>query len=1007
MLSSSKFIRSVLKNTLAALSPADGGRRRRCRREHSCGTEQLEVRQLLTGDFELAVTGGGTGTEVTRSVAVDAGGFVYAAGTFTGTVDFDPGPGVASLSSVGLEDIFVTKFTGAGALIWAKRFGGTGSDIVNGMAVTPTSTPVLTGSFNGTTVFGSTNLISAGATDAFVARLDFDGAVEGAVRIGGPQADVGNAITVEPGGAGMLVTGKFESVVDFDPGAGVVTRSASGTDGFVLRLNPSAVFGWVNQLSGLGSAEGRAVAVDPAGRIFVAGSFTSGMSTDAGDMTAAGGASASDAFVARLGSSGTVLWSRRMGGSGNDEANAIVANSLGQVFLTGAFRLSGDFGGSTLTADGPAAVGASDVFVSRLDQHGTFEASARFGGSGNDSARGIVLDGEGLPVIAGTMAATWSHGTASLTSNGGSDAFTMGLHAYFVPRWADNIGGSLADDGHSLAIAASGAIWTGGSFSGTADFDPGDAVVNRTSLGGTDWFLSRVSQDVVFDMTAIVNDSATVRRNGDWLEFVESIAGQTIVRESHRLSEVRGLRVAGRNDVPDSLTVDFAQGGSFVFPSGIRFNGGTGSGRNSLQLIGVGNEGFSYEPSATTADSGRFVAYGQSVLFENTQNAAVSGTQNLSIETQGSSDLLYVSGTTGLNGSIASKIQGVSGGVTITPLTFDNVRNVTIDIGLRDQLLAQSNDAITFQAGSLEAFGLTNLFVRTGKGNDTVTISSADLGLPVSGGAFWVLGGSGSDELIVTGDANWDLNDTRLVSSGGGRLMHDELEKARITGGVSNNIIDTRPFAGSVRLDGGAGNDFIRSGSGHDILYGGIGNDRLISGDGDDTLYGQDGNDICDSGAGEDTLRGGTGVDTLSGGDDDDWLYGDAGLDHLIGGYGNDKLDVGADGGIYELWGTIYGDFMRFEILSATQRRLLRGEVRAGTGPALEEDQMVVIAGINTTYLVRGFSGGDYLNVPPNFLSIWGDSRGLFDGGDGFDTLSDGPARFEAVDVENDLDLPG
>jgi len=88
-----------------------------------------------------------------------------------------------------------------------------------------------------------------------------------------------------------------------------------------------------------------------------------------------------------------------------------------------------------------------------------------------------------------------------------------------------------------------------------------------------------------------------------------------------------------------------------------------------------------------------------------------------------------------------------------------------------------------------------------------VTINSADLGLPVSGGSFWVLGGSGADELIVTGDANWDLNDTRLVSSGGGRLAIDEVEKALITGGVSNNIIDTRTFTGSVRLDGGAGND--------------------------------------------------------------------------------------------------------------------------------------------------------------------------------------------------------
>ena len=106
---------------------------------------------------------------------------------------------------------------------------------------------------------------------------------------------------------------------------------------------------------------------------------------------------------------------------------------------------------------------------------------------------------------------------------------------------------------------------------------------------------------------------------------------------------------------------------------------------------------------------------------------------------------------------------------------------------------------------------------------------------------------------------------------------------------------DTRAFTGNVRLDGGARNDFIRSGSGHDIPFEGTGNDRSVSADGDDTLYGQDGNDVCEAGAGEDTLRGGGGLDTLFG-DDDDWLYGDAGLDQLVGGDGNDRMDVSADG---------------------------------------------------------------------------------------------------------------
>ena len=1002
----SKLASSLMQSILSRCFSIQGRSRRLRRNAHRCGTEQLEVRQLLTGDFELAVTGGSTGADVARSVVTDSAGNVYTTGSFTGTVDFNPGAATLLLTSAGLEDIFVTKSDSAGGFIWARRFGGAGADRGLGIGVTPTGSAVLTGSFSGIAGFDAISLASAGSTDVFVTRLDVAGIADWAVRFGSFAEDTGSGIFVD-GVAGVYVTGRFESVVDFDPGAGTANRTASGIDGFVLKLNGFGSFSWVSQLTGPGTAEGRAITVDPAGRVYVAGAFTSGMTTDAGDLTAPGGGSVSDAFVARLSSAGTVWWARRMGGTAVDEANAVAVNALGQVFVAGSFQLTAAFGSSSLTADGPAAVSASDAFVTRLDQHGTFQASMRFGGTGNDAARGIAIDSDGLPVLVGVMAATWNNGTASLTSNGGTDAFVMGLGPGNFPRWVANLGGALTDEANAVAIGALGAVWTVGSYTGTADFNPGIAEVNRTSAGLTDYFLSRLSPDLSFDLTSSITGMVTLRRNGDSIEVVEMVSGQNVVHESHPIAGTCGARIIGRNNAADTVTIDFSTGGSFAFPNGIRFNGGTGTGDNLIQLIGVGNEGFSYEPSATTTGGGRLLAYGMSVQFQNTQNVGVSGTQNLSIETQGSSDLLFVGGTTGWNNSIASKVQGVSGGVTITPLTFDNVRNVTIDTGLRDQLLAQSTDGITFQAGSLEAFGLTSLFVRTGKGNDTVTINSADLGLPVSGGAFWVLGGSGADELIVTGDANWDLNDARLHSSGGGRLMIDELEKARITGGVSNNIIDTRAFTGSVRLDGGAGNDFIRSGSGHDILYGGIGNDRLISGDGDDTLYGQDGNDMLDSGAGEDTLRGGAGADTLSGGDDDDWLYGDAGLDHLIGGYGNDKMDVGADGGIYELWGTIYGDFMRFEIQSTSLRRFIRGEVRAGTGAALEEDQLVVIAGTNTTYLVRGFSGGDELQVPPNLSSVWGNSRGLFDGGDGFDTLSDGPARFDVVDVENDIDLPG
>ena len=64
-----------------------------------------------------------------QAVATDSQGNVYSTGYFTGTVDFDPGPGTVLLSSFGgSEDVFVTKVDPAGNLVWAKVYGGAGAD---------------------------------------------------------------------------------------------------------------------------------------------------------------------------------------------------------------------------------------------------------------------------------------------------------------------------------------------------------------------------------------------------------------------------------------------------------------------------------------------------------------------------------------------------------------------------------------------------------------------------------------------------------------------------------------------------------------------------------------------------------------------------------------------------------------------------------------------------------------------------------------------------------------
>jgi Ca2+-binding RTX toxin-like protein len=106
-------------------------------------------------------------------------------------------------------------------------------------------------------------------------------------------------------------------------------------------------------------------------------------------------------------------------------------------------------------------------------------------------------------------------------------------------------------------------------------------------------------------------------------------------------------------------------------------------------------------------------------------------------------------------------------------------------------------------------------------------------------------GGTGTDTLFATRDANMTLSNTSLVATGFGTLSLSSIESASLTGGDGANILRADTFtSGAVTLQGGGGNDVLIGGSKNDLLNGGDGRDLLIGGLGADTLNGNAGDDI-------------------------------------------------------------------------------------------------------------------------------------------------------------------
>ena len=144
----------------------------------------------------LAIGIGTNGIDRGFGIGTDAAGNIYATGSYGTTADFDPGPGVTSFTAVGSDDVWVAKYTPAGALVWVRSFGAGSVDNPTGLVVDATGAYV-SGFFSGTVNFGLGDLHSAGNSDAFVVKLDLaTGNTVWAQRFGGANR--------------LFVTGRFQ-----------------------------------------------------------------------------------------------------------------------------------------------------------------------------------------------------------------------------------------------------------------------------------------------------------------------------------------------------------------------------------------------------------------------------------------------------------------------------------------------------------------------------------------------------------------------------------------------------------------------------------------------------------------------------------------------------------------------------------------------------------------------------------------------------------------------------
>ena len=256
-----------------------------------------------------------------------------------------------------------------------------------------------------------------------------------AKRMGGTSSDVGQSIAADPTGSGdVYTTGYFTGTVDFDPGAGVFNLTAAGLwDIFISKLDGSGNFVWAKAMGGPGNHEGVSVAIDPAsGAIYTTGFFSATVDFDPGvgvfNLTSAG---SGDIFISKLDTSGNFVWAKQMGGTAYDKCYSIAIDTAGSgdVYTTGVFEGTADFDPGAGTFNLTPA-GSSDIFISKLDSSGNFVWAKSLGGNLSEGADVIEFNYDNKPYIGGYFSSTPAYfGSIALsnTANSPGDMFILRL----------------------------------------------------------------------------------------------------------------------------------------------------------------------------------------------------------------------------------------------------------------------------------------------------------------------------------------------------------------------------------------------------------------------------------------------------------------------------------------------------------------------------------------------------------------------------------------------------
>jgi beta-propeller repeat-containing protein/ASPM-SPD-2-Hydin domain-containing protein len=655
---------------------------------------------------------GGSGFDAANAIAVDSSGDAYVAG-FTGSSDFPPGSitGACVAPCGSSQDAFVLELKPDGsALVYSTYLGGSGTDVVQGIAVDSSGNAYVTGDTDSSD-FPQVNPIASACVgcaalgqNAFVTEIEAGGAgLQYSTLLGGSSTTTGRSIAVDSSGnayvAGHTLSTDFPQTSAPAGACAGKCGSGGGTlhDAFVTEVKASgAGLQFSTLLGGSGDDQAFGVALDSSSNIYVTGLTTStdfpkqnAIAAACNGATTCGTGAGEDAFVTELGASGSsVLFSTYLGGSGTDEGLAVAVDSSGAVYVTGDtsstdFPAAGTVSGACADTCGS---GVTNAYVTKLKTDGSGLAySTYLGGNLFDVGLGIAVDSSGSASVTGfTMSSDFpavsaiTGACAGACGNGTNlDAFVTQVNAAGSGlAYSMFLGGSGTDAGFAIAVDSNGHAYVAGQTSST-DFKTTAGVLQPTC--GTDALCNSGAPD---GFVAQIFSGPAVSLSGNPLSFgnqlVNTVSGvQTVTLTNTGTGTLtintNGITVSGQFALATTGTSCPYAGGTVNAGANctidVTFDPTTAGPQSGSVSIAdnAGDTPQSFNLSGTaTAPAVTFLP-GGSMSFGSVQLGSSSGTQSVTLVNTGNGNLNITS--ISISGDFAFGAGNTCAAGTVTPLS--------------------------------------------------------------------------------------------------------------------------------------------------------------------------------------------------------------------------------------------------------------------------------------------------------------------------------------------------